>query len=166
MIATTYMIAPFITNNICVIISGVYASQGNKGLAEAWCNALYWFWFFYTGSLGLMVLVAGVRLLRLLSHHLRMQHDLRVNIAKIKNGAFKVKMIMLIGCSCLWGFAFIVFVYALFREPITKNIGLNLAVSVIWNFNGCLATVLVETAVILKYVLSSCSFSLSLSFFL
>lgn len=152
-IFTGFLLAPFVTNNICSIAAGVYAQRGENHVAAQFTHALYYFWTIYCGSLGFLILVAGIRLLRLLKHHLRMQHDLRVNIAKIKTGVFKVKAIMVVGCLCLWVFAFVLCMYGVFRGPITLNTGLNLAISSVWTYDGAVATLLIETALILKYVL-------------
>lgn len=91
-LGTTFITLPFISNNICSIAAGIFADRGDDFLASQFTHALYYFWTIYCGSLGFMILVAGIRLLRLLEHHLKMQHDLRINIAKIKTGAFKVKL--------------------------------------------------------------------------
>ncbi|KAG2218098.1 hypothetical protein INT45_000021 [Circinella minor] len=149
-LGTGFIVAPFITNNICSIAAGVYAQHGNDYLAGQFTHALYYLWTFWCGSLGFMVLIAGLRLLRLLNHHLRMQHDLRVNIAKIRTGTLKVKAIMLVGCVCLWVFAFILCMYGVFRDPITRNTGLNLAISAVWTYDGLAATLLVELALVLN----------------
>ncbi|KAI9260617.1 hypothetical protein BDA99DRAFT_560685 [Phascolomyces articulosus] len=149
-LGTAFICAPFISNNICSIAAGIFALRGEDFLASQFTHALYYLWTVYCFSLGFMVLIAGLRLLRLLNHHLRMQHDLRVNIAKIKSGTFKVKAIMLVGVVCLWVFAFILCMYGVFRDPVTRNTGLNLAISAVWTYDGLAATLLVELALILN----------------
>ena len=57
---------------------------------------------------------------------------------------------MLVGCVCLWVFAFILCMYGVFRDAITRNTGLNLAISAVWTYDGPMASVLVELALILK----------------
>ncbi|KAI9484762.1 hypothetical protein BDB00DRAFT_983710, partial [Zychaea mexicana] len=150
LLGTIFISLPYVTNNICSIAAGVYAERGDDWHAAQFTHALYYLWTIYCGSLGFMILFAGLRLLRLLNHHLRMQHDLRVNIAKIKTGTLKVKIIMVVGCVCLWVFAFILCMYGVFRDPVTRNTALNLTISAVWTYDGVVATLLVELALILN----------------
>lgn len=46
--------------------------------------------------------------MRLLNRHLLVQSDMRSNIRKIKTAALKVKIIVVVGTSALWIFAFLV----------------------------------------------------------
>ena len=57
---------------------------------------------------------------------------------------------MLIGCVCLWVFAIILCMYGVFRDPVTRNTGLNLAISAVWTYDGLAATLLVELALVLN----------------
>ncbi|KAJ8655640.1 hypothetical protein O0I10_008729 [Lichtheimia ornata] len=149
-LSTTFITMPFITNNICSIAAGIYAERGEDFIAGQFTHAQYYFWTIYCGSLGFMILFAGIKLLRLLGHHLRMQHDLRTNIAKIKTGSLKVKIIMLVGCVCLWVFALVLCLYGVLRDQIIRNTGYNLAISAVWTYDGVVATLLVEMALILN----------------
>lgn len=81
---------PFISNNIVSIAGGVSALHGNNYLAEQYTSALYYLWTFYTGFLAVLIVYGGLRLLRLLNHHLLQKNDGRVDIRKIKLGALKV----------------------------------------------------------------------------
>lgn len=81
---------PHITNNVCSIAAGVYAIRQDYLTAEGYTNALYWFWTFYTGCLGILILFAGLRLLRLLTRHLHERQQGQVCIRKVKLGTLKV----------------------------------------------------------------------------
>ncbi|KAI9493193.1 hypothetical protein BDB00DRAFT_388888 [Zychaea mexicana] len=143
---------PFITNNICAIAAGIYALQGNIPLATKFTDALYCFWTFYTGSLAIIILYAGTRLLRLLRQHLIEKSDGRVNADKVRLGALKVQIIVLTAFLCLGVFAVILGLYAALRIPITVNKAYNGAIAAIWTYDGALATAFIAFAIILKYV--------------
>lgn len=142
---------PFISNNICSIAAGVFALRGNNELAAKFTSALYYLWTFYTGFLALLILYAGIRLLRLLSHHLLQRKDGRVDIAKIKLGALKVKIIILTGFGCLALFAVVLGLYGALRDPIQENTAYNLTIAILWTYDGVIATAFIEFSVILKY---------------
>lgn len=142
---------PFISNNICSIAAGIFAYRGNDDLAASFTSALYYLWTFYTGFLGLLILYAGIRLLRLLNHHLLQRNDGRVDTAKIKLGALKVKIIILTGFVCLALFAVILGLYGALRPQIQEDTTYNLAIAILWTYDGVLATALIEFSVILKY---------------
>ncbi|KAI9313711.1 hypothetical protein BX666DRAFT_2114242 [Dichotomocladium elegans] len=149
-ISTVFISLPFVTNNVCSIAEGIYAQRGDDSLAAKFTKAHYYLWTIYCGSLGCMILVAGIKLLRLLKHHLTVQRALRSNIGKIKAGMLKVKIIMIVGCVCLWIFALIVCLYGARRDLIVRNTAYNLVISTIWTYNGLLATILVELALIIN----------------
>lgn len=144
------MTFPFITNTSCAIAAGIYAVRGNNDMASKLTMAQYYFWTFYCGYLGTLLLFAGVRLIRLLDKHLLMQSDLRINIIKVKTGALKVKIIVLVGTSCLWIFAFLVALYSVCRDAVMTNQSSNMVVAAVWLFAGPIATFFVEIAVLIK----------------
>ncbi|KAI9274331.1 hypothetical protein BDA99DRAFT_497176 [Phascolomyces articulosus] len=141
---------PFITNNICAIAAGVFAVQGNIHMATKFTDALYCFWTFYTGTLAIIILYAGIRLLRLLRSHLLEKSEGRVNVAKVKLGALKVQIIVFTAFICLGVFAIILGLYAALRIPITVNKAYNGVIAAIWTYDGALATAFIEFAIVLN----------------
>lgn len=91
---TVIITMPFISNNICAIAAGVYALRGDNYMASQFTNALYYLWTFYTGFQAILILYAGLRLLRLLNRHLLQRTDSRVDLGRVRLGALKV----------MWGF--------------------------------------------------------------
>ncbi|KAI8077788.1 uncharacterized protein BX664DRAFT_270448, partial [Halteromyces radiatus] len=149
-LCSTLIIMPFVSNNICSISAGIYAQNGDIEKAILFTRALYYFWTIYCGTLGLVLLYSGVYLVRLLNHHLRSQRGVQCNVAKVKTGILKVKLVIFIGCSCLNIFAIIVCLYGIFRERMSNSTLCSLVIAAIWTFDGPMATVLVELALILK----------------
>ncbi|SAL99628.1 hypothetical protein [Absidia glauca] len=149
-ICTSMITLPYITINIVAIIAGVHAQRGDTDRAEVWTGAIYYLWLVYTFLLGSLILFAGIRLLKLLNNHLLMQTDLRVNIAKIRTGAVKVKIIIGIGCFCLWAFTVMIALYATSRYTVMISPVYTTALASFALFNGPLATSVVEFALVLN----------------
>ncbi|KAI8338039.1 hypothetical protein BC941DRAFT_31154 [Chlamydoabsidia padenii] len=149
-ICTTMITLPYFTITVVAIIAGVYAQRGDNDKAEVWTDAIYYLWLVYTFLLGSLILFAGIRLLKLLKNHLLMQTDLRVNIVKIRTGAVKVKIIIGIGCFCLWAFTVMIALYATSRYVVMISPVYTTALASFALFNGPLATSVVEFAIVLK----------------
>ncbi|GAN02661.1 hypothetical protein MAM1_0026d02106 [Mucor ambiguus] len=144
------MTFPFLTNTSCALAAGIYAVRGNDEMASKLTMAQYYFWTFYCGYLGTLLLFAGVRLMRLLDKHLLVQSELRVNIQKVKTGALKVRIIVVVGTSCMWIFAFLLGLYSACREAVMMNQVTNMVVAAVWLFAGPIATFFVEIAVLIN----------------
>ncbi|KAK4520188.1 uncharacterized protein ATC70_008319 [Mucor velutinosus] len=144
------MTFPFLTNTSCALAAGIYAIRGNDEMASKLTMAQYYFWTFYCGYLGTLLLFAGVRLMRLLDKHLLVQSELRVNIQKVKTGALKVRIIVVVGTSCMWIFAFLLGLYSACREAVMMNQATNMVVAAVWLFAGPIATFFVEIAVLIN----------------
>ncbi|KAI8097726.1 uncharacterized protein BX664DRAFT_327108 [Halteromyces radiatus] len=149
-ICITMITLPYITINPVAITAGYYAQSENNEQAIIWTDTIYYLWLIYTFLLGSLILFAGFRLLKLLNNHLLMQTDLRVNIAKIRTGAIKVKIIIGIGCFCLWAFTVGIALYATSRYAIMSNPIYTIALATFALFNGPFATSVVEFAVLLN----------------
>ncbi|KAI7897690.1 uncharacterized protein BX663DRAFT_527585, partial [Cokeromyces recurvatus] len=145
---------PFLTNNVCVIGASVYAERGDMAKAKIFTDILYFLWTAYCFTLALCILVAGLRLIAILKHHLKNQATLDPDnnsiTGKIKNGLFKVRMIMSISITSLLIFSFIKCMYGILRVPLLKTTGLNLAIAIIWTFDGTLASILVAVVVFIN----------------
>jgi hypothetical protein len=141
---------PFLTNTSLPIVSGYHASIGNIEYANTITAIQYYIWVIYTLYLGSLLLAAGIKLLQLLDKHLLVQTDLRKNITKFKTSALKVKLIVLVGTSVLWVFAFLLTVYSICRIAIIKSTGLNLVLLALAEFVGVIATFFLVVAIIIK----------------
>ena len=87
---TVIITLPFISNNICAVAAGIYALRGDNYMAAQFTDALYYLWTFYTGFQAILILYAGLRLLRLLNRHLLQRTDSRVDLGRVRLGALKV----------------------------------------------------------------------------
>ncbi|KAI8072389.1 hypothetical protein BC940DRAFT_330549 [Gongronella butleri] len=141
---------PYVTINVAALGAGYYAQINDIPKATSWTEAIYYMWLVYTFVLGGLILFAGLRLLKLLTTHLLTQNDNRANMAKIKTGAVKVKIIIGIGCFCLWAFTVMIALYASSRYQVMQSPEYTIILAAFALFNGPLATSVVEFAVFLN----------------
>ncbi|KAI9301416.1 hypothetical protein BJ944DRAFT_252335 [Cunninghamella echinulata] len=148
------VVLPFLTINPISITAGYHAQEGNIEKAIIWTETIYYLWLVYTLVLGTMVLLAGLRLLSLLQKHLLAksnQHHPRENTEKMKNGALKVKIIIGIGCFCLWAFSIMIAIYATSRHIIMLDAHFSVTLAALALFNGPLATSLIEISLLTDF---------------
>lgn len=89
-VGSTFFLAPFILNNICVLVAGAYA-RSNLYVAEVLTRILYVLWFLHCFSLAMAVLFSGIRLVRILNRHLAKVQSSGPRYTSIKTGIFKVR---------------------------------------------------------------------------
>ncbi|KAF7727794.1 hypothetical protein EC973_007025 [Apophysomyces ossiformis] len=141
---------PFISNNICSVLAGVYAKRGDNVRAEIYTSALYYLWTFYCVFLGSLIVYAGIRLVRLLKFHLRLQAERHVDVAKTKTGILKVKIIILGQTACTLISAVLLLTYAAMRDTIVEDFGRSLVFFIGGMYTYGLTMLVLEFAVILK----------------
>ncbi|KAG2219417.1 hypothetical protein INT45_010608 [Circinella minor] len=142
---------PFISNNICAILGGIYIDQKKFELANTFTSALYHFWTFYTCFLGILLLYAGLRLLRLLRRHFINKPGVTDDdLKKFSLGALKVKIIVVTAFSCIMIFAVIVILYASYRYEIILYKPYNVGIGIVVTFNGIVGTGFVLFGIILN----------------
>ncbi|KAG2202528.1 hypothetical protein INT46_005085 [Mucor plumbeus] len=151
-ICSIFITMPFLTNNVCSIAAAVYAEQGNFVKAKIFTDALYYLWAAYCFILATWILFAGLRLIKILQKHLDNQGDdtNSASIHKIKNGLFKVRMIMSISITSLFIFSFIKCMYGIMRTRLLLDHVLNLAIAIVWTYDGTLASMLVVMTVLIN----------------
>ncbi|CAO3633917.1 unnamed protein product [Cunninghamella echinulata] len=147
------VVLPSVTILPMAIAAGYYAEKGDIEKAILITEAIYYLWLLFTFLLGCMVLLAGLRLLKLLNKHLSMQknNESEEIKQKIKTGATKVKIIIGIGCTCLWAFSFMVALYATSRHTVMLDSKFTIIFTAMVFFNGPLATCMIELAVLIDF---------------
>ncbi|KAI9300117.1 hypothetical protein BJ944DRAFT_273484 [Cunninghamella echinulata] len=141
---------PILVINPISLTAGYYAQIGDIDNAAKWTEAIYYSWGAFDFIIGSLILVAGLRLIRVLKRHLSTQGNLRENIIKIKLGAAKIKIISIIGCACLWGYCIVINLYASSRYTIMLDQPYTIVITSIILFNGPLASCVIEFAIILN----------------
>ncbi|KAI9302777.1 hypothetical protein BJ944DRAFT_242045 [Cunninghamella echinulata] len=150
-IACVFMVvSPSLTIVPMSIVTGYYTQNGDIEKAVICTNIIYYLWLFFTFLLGCMVLLAGLRLLRLLNTHLLTKKNVcQENIEKMKLGTTKVKLIIGIGCFCLWAFSIMIAIYATSRHSVMLDSKFTIIITGLAFFNGPLATSLIELSVLM-----------------
>ncbi|KAI7875348.1 hypothetical protein K492DRAFT_115096, partial [Lichtheimia hyalospora FSU 10163] len=146
-IGLTFFFAPFICNNIVALVGGALA-RTNLYASEVCVRLLYVFWFIHCFSLSMAVLFSGIRLVRILNHHLTKFKSSGPRYASVKTGIFKIRAVMGIIVVCLLLFAIFLLMYGALRDKIMVNVPGSIFLGVIWNYLGPITTLCVEIAVI------------------
>ncbi|KAG2235780.1 hypothetical protein INT48_001006 [Thamnidium elegans] len=144
------ILCPFFTTTTCAVLAGIYATQGNIVMAGIFTRIQYLAWGFYCGSISLLLLLAGLRLMHLLNKYIDLQQDLRVDTAKVRTGALKVKMIVMTGSFCMGTFALLLALYGGLRDWIMKSEAVNMTVAVMWLFVGPMAALIIIGAILMN----------------
>ncbi|GAA5809178.1 hypothetical protein MFLAVUS_002583 [Mucor flavus] len=110
----------------------------------------YLAWGFYCGSISLLLLLAGLRLMHLLNKYILLQQDLRVDTTRVRTGALKVKMIVITGTLCMGTFALLLALYGGLRDWIMKSEAVNMTVAVLWLFVGPMAALIIIGAILMN----------------
>lgn len=139
------------------IVAGYYAQVENVEKAIIWTNIIYFLWLAFTFLLGCMVLLAGLRLLRLLKNHLSIQKKKRYskeekeeeNQQKMKLGVTKVKLIISIGCTSLWVYSIMIAIYITSRHSVMSDTTSTIVFTAFAYLNGPLASNLIQLAILM-----------------
>ncbi|KAI9301610.1 hypothetical protein BJ944DRAFT_271235 [Cunninghamella echinulata] len=132
------------------IVAGHYAEIGDVENASHWTNATYFIWMGHDFLMGTSILLAGLRLLKLLKQHLLAQGDRQENIAKIKLGATKVKIIIFIACSCLWGYGIFIGYYGAARYTVMQKFSSTIVLTCLTLYTGPMTSTIVIIALFLN----------------
>ncbi|KAI7872809.1 hypothetical protein BDF14DRAFT_1748895 [Spinellus fusiger] len=149
-VCTTILLSPFITNNVLVLVTGVFAENGNMFIAEALTRTLYFLWSFYVLLSCVLIFIAGYRLLILLQKHITSRREPSTDLDHIKTSAFKVKMIVIVGCTTLGTYVLTSSLYGGFRTTIQTTRGLSMFLCILWMIVAPTTTLLIEIAIILS----------------
>ncbi|CAO3633938.1 unnamed protein product [Cunninghamella echinulata] len=148
--------------------AGYYEEKGDIDKSTIWIDVTYGTWVFYTFFLGSMILYAGLRLLRILkqqlfvyenvfhknkntNEHQQLSKRKNKTIDKMKQSAFKIKLIIGIGCCCLWSFTILAFVYVISRYSILLHSDYTIFITTLVLFNGPLVTTSIGIAFLFDF---------------
>ncbi|CAO3648360.1 unnamed protein product [Cunninghamella blakesleeana] len=150
LICVIMLSSPLFTTIPSSIIAGHYAQVGNLYMASIWTSINYYFWVAHDFLIGTSILLSGLRLLKLLKQHLNSQGNRQENIAKIKLGATKVKIIIFIGCNCLWGYGTFMCYYAVSRNQVMHSYTATVVMACLTLYTGPLCSSVVLCALFLN----------------
>ncbi|CEP07242.1 hypothetical protein [Parasitella parasitica] len=144
-VCITFIILPFISTNVTVIGLSVALYLKNMELAWKFYEILYMQWLFYWPALLLMVLAAGLRLIKILKQHLHNQIKTgnKTSAQNIKNGLFKIRMIMSITITAASIFTIIRYTHTFLGDISYKDYSATLLVIIVSEYHISLATSLI-----------------------
>ncbi|KAI9304405.1 hypothetical protein BJ944DRAFT_266891 [Cunninghamella echinulata] len=140
---------PFTLPTIFNIMSGYYATIGDIDNANIYFQVDYYIWGILPFLIGIYILLAGIRLVTLIGEHLLSQSDRR-NIAKLKAGAFKVKLTITFGCLTLFFLSSVSFIYAAGHYTVMNDTKFSIALLACMYFAGPVTTIVKVLVVLLN----------------
>ena len=124
----------------------------NLHIAETLIRTNYSIWLVWTGGVGVAVLLASLRLIRILkNHHKKFQQA--KNYEAVKAGIYKIQLSAFAYVVCLFSFAALLILYGNLRTHIIANTKGSIFLGVVWSLLGGATTLVVELAVLIKYVI-------------
>ncbi|KAI8359190.1 hypothetical protein BD560DRAFT_426234 [Blakeslea trispora] len=141
---------PCLGNLTCGLLVGIYNKQGNMEMTAKVTKILFYLWTLNCGGLGLVILAAGIFFLRLVNKHFLTETTSILEQNRIKEGAFRVKLIVVSGTTCLWIFAALASLCSVYRETILCNARINTAVGITWMSSAPICVLFIEVAIIVN----------------
>ncbi|CAO3587431.1 unnamed protein product [Absidia cylindrospora] len=138
-----------ITNLTCTFSAGAF-SNTKPSIARGFTHGLYYCWFTYCTILAVTILYCGARLIRILESHLKNYNMPRHRVNNIRNGIFKIKVMVFIGFfgGLIYGISMLMF--AILRRKILTTPGGGLTLSIIWNILGAVSTGIMELSIFMS----------------
>ncbi|KAI9027196.1 hypothetical protein CLU79DRAFT_740773 [Phycomyces nitens] len=153
-LCTIMFFMPFITNNICSILSGIFADSLDLERAYIFTRALHFIWGIYCITVVFTLFFSGVRLIGILKVHRKFRVANNGDVESIDNGILKVKIIIIGGMAALFLFTILSFLYGGLRNQIMMNEGATIVICVFWTFNAPITLCVCKIAVVLTPRLS------------
>ncbi|KAI8640804.1 hypothetical protein BD408DRAFT_419268 [Parasitella parasitica] len=107
-------------------------------------------WLLYWPALVIMILVAGLRLIKILKQHLynQIKAGNRTSVEQIRNGLFKIRMIVSVSIITSLLFTFIRYVYTFLGDLAFDSYGATMALVAATLYHTVFATTLILLAVL------------------
>ncbi|KAG0171962.1 hypothetical protein DFQ30_011462 [Apophysomyces sp. BC1015] len=144
-----FVLMPVIVNTVLCVLSGALA-ESDLLAAERLIRYHYIMWFVHCVNVTSSVLLAGIRLVRLLNRHLEKCNASGPRYKSIKTGIFKINAVMAATCGCMMMYGIMAMVYSFLRFRIMTHTAGNITLGAIWNFLGPVTTLFVEVTIIIN----------------
>ena len=138
------------TVGIIITIAAASNINSDQHLAETLIRINYGIWFIWTAGIGAAVLLAGIRLVRILkSHHRKLRQGSSDNA--VRAGIFKIQVAIAAFTTCLWIFALLLLLYGCLRDLIMKNTVASIILGVGWTLTASITILVIQTSVLFRY---------------
>ncbi|KAI9245209.1 hypothetical protein BDA99DRAFT_528260 [Phascolomyces articulosus] len=143
-----FLFAPLIIGESFTIAAGAMAYR-NLYIAETLIRTNYCIWLVWTGGIGVAVMFASLRLIRILrNHHKKFQQA--KNYEAVKAGIYKIQLTAFSYVVCLYSFATLLFLYGVLRNDIIQNTKGSIFLGVVWSILAGATTFVVELAIVVS----------------
>ncbi|KAI7858370.1 hypothetical protein BDC45DRAFT_498185 [Circinella umbellata] len=143
-----FLFAPLVVGESLTIAAGAIASK-NVYVAETLIRTNYSIWLLWTGGVGVAVLYASLRLIRILRNHHKKFQQAR-NYEAVKSGIYKIQLTAFSYVVCLFSFAAVLILYGILRSSIIANTKGSIFLGAVWALLGGATTFVVEVAVLVN----------------
>ncbi|KAI8138689.1 hypothetical protein BJV82DRAFT_286280 [Fennellomyces sp. T-0311] len=145
---TLALVFPFICT-LPITLAGGARATSNLREAEALIVTANATWFVSAFSIGVAILYAGLRLVRILKNHHRKVGQAR-NQDDVKVGILKIQLIAAAFVLCLWVYSMILMAYVVRRKTIIRNSVGSIIMSVPWVLLGGLTSIVPQLLLIVN----------------
>ncbi|ORX53105.1 hypothetical protein DM01DRAFT_1050815 [Hesseltinella vesiculosa] len=143
------LLIPYILFPTFNILTGIYAAQGDYGMAAHYTSVNYFVWTCFGFILSLMVLFGGIRLFTILDANIQSKANQGIKDVKMINGSYKVKLTVFIGCLTIWTVCVIACLFAAARETIVTTYNYSIVLTYVIALDGTAATTVIALVILI-----------------
>ncbi|KAI9300658.1 hypothetical protein BJ944DRAFT_272693 [Cunninghamella echinulata] len=141
---------PYVTVIPLSLVSGYYAQAGDVANAYNYSMAVKYLFTVYSFVLGLMEILAGLRLIYILKHHLQLSRSTEEGDERVKRSIFNVQMIISMSCFSAWLYTASCLLYIVARREVVGSKS-ALIFSTVWVlFLGPVCLNIIQIALLIK----------------
>ncbi|CAO3627082.1 unnamed protein product [Cunninghamella echinulata] len=141
---------PYVTVIPLSLVTGYYAEVGDIIKANNYSMAVKYLYMIYSFVLGLIEILAGLRLIYILKHHLQLSRSTEEGDERVKRSIFNVRMIVTMGCFSSWLYTASCLLYIVARRQVVSSKS-ALIFSTVWVlFLGPVCLNVIQIALLIK----------------
>ena len=138
------------TVGIIITIAAGSNINSDQHLAETLTRINYGIWFIWTGGISTAVLLAGIRLVRILkSHHRKLRQGSSDDA--VRAGIFKIQVAIAAFTTCLWIFALVLLLYGCLRDLIMENTAGSIILGAGWTLTASITILVIQMSILFRY---------------
>ncbi|KAG2224296.1 hypothetical protein INT45_012864 [Circinella minor] len=135
------------TVGIFITIAAGSTIDSDQHVAEILTRINYGIWFIWTAGIGTAVLLAGIRLVRILRIHHRKLRQGSTDDA-VRAGIFKIQVAIAAFTLCLYFFSFVLLLYGILRDLIMENTTGSIVLGAGWSLTAGITVLVVQISII------------------
>ncbi|KAI8149705.1 hypothetical protein BJV82DRAFT_588980 [Fennellomyces sp. T-0311] len=144
------LLVPLIVSNSMALAGSLTVRHGNYRTGIIVIRVNHGAWFIWTSVLGLLVLLALIRLVDILKNHRKDFQDGQNDDTTIESGIKRIQIIAWAFITTLWLFGISLLSFSILRDQIIVNKTGSVFLGVVWTYIASFATIIAQVAVILS----------------